>query len=166
MLFLWVLFLIQVLVPFLVRVQVPDPVSVPVPVPVPDQTWSRSLVPVPVLSYFWSRLWSRSQSRHISGPGLGPGPGQNFWSRHTVLNSHSKAIYFKHIVQQMTESTTPPEILGEEGIDNSNGLSLSHETREEDISIDCNPIPQSNSRAVSQPKEGICSSPWLSGELM
>ena len=44
------LFILQVLVPFFVMV----------PVQVPDQTWSRSLVPVPV--------------HHISGRGLGPGP--------------------------------------------------------------------------------------------
>ena len=74
-------FLITTPCPVLIMVPVLDPVLVPVPdlvsdldpVPDPDQSSSRSLVPVP--SYFWSRPWSRS--RHISGPGLGPGPGQN-----------------------------------------------------------------------------------------
>ena len=78
--FLWFLFFLQVLVQLMIMVLVPDQV----PVPVLDQTWSWSLVPVLVPSYFWSRPWTRS--RHISGPGLGPGPGpgQNFWSRHIV----------------------------------------------------------------------------------
>ena len=39
--------------------------------------WSRSLVPV----------------CHISGPGLSPGPGQHFWSRHTVtINGPANSI--------------------------------------------------------------------------
>ena len=33
----------------------------------------------------WSQPLSRSRYHHIFGPGLGPGPGQNFWSRHTVF---------------------------------------------------------------------------------
>ena len=49
-------------------------------------SWSRSLVPVPVPSYFRSRSWSRSWSHHISGLGLGP--GLNFWSRQTVYLAH------------------------------------------------------------------------------
>ena len=50
-------FLLQVLVTFFVMIQVP--------VLVLDQTWSRSLVPVPALapvqSNFWSRPWSQSK---------------------------------------------------------------------------------------------------------
>ena len=30
---------------------------------------------------FPARSWSRSWSCHIFGPGLGPGPGKNFWFR-------------------------------------------------------------------------------------
>ena len=78
-------FLLKVLVTFFVMAPVLDPVLVPVPVPVPDQTWSRSLVPDPIPSYLWSRPWSRS--RHISGPGHGPGSGHKFWSRHSVVSA-------------------------------------------------------------------------------
>ena len=81
--------LLKVLVPFLVMFQVPFPVLVS------DQTWFRSLVPVP--SYFWSRPWSQSRSSHISGPVLGPGTGHNFWSRHRVTIWTIYGLYMEYI---------------------------------------------------------------------
>ena len=76
-------------------------------------------------------------------------------SKCTFFISFKNSLFDKHIVQQTNENTNSPEILREEGIDNS--IDLPQETREEDISIDCNPTPQSYPHVVSQPKEGICS---------
>ena len=80
---LWIFFITSAC-PVLDQVPVPDLV----PVPVPDQNWSQSLVPVPVLgpgpviflvpalvpvpSYFWSRPWSRSKFLVPSHSGGGP----------------------------------------------------------------------------------------------
>ena len=73
----------------------------------PSSRLRPKLVPVQVLSYFWSQPWSQSWSRHISGPGLGPGPSQNFWSRHTV----ARWLYQAMSIVDMMPSDLPVPIL-------------------------------------------------------
>ena len=87
----FLLFLLQVLVPHLVKVPVLDP-------PLSrSQSWSQTKPgPGP---------WSRFRSRHLSGPSLGPGPGpgQNFWSLHTVplikKNSPENIVHYGVLVR-------------------------------------------------------------------
>ena len=62
-----------------------EPGPVPVPVPMigssPGNTWSRGLVPVPVLVIYGLDVWSQSWSRLYFGPGTSPGhdPGPVAW---------------------------------------------------------------------------------------
>ena len=54
--------------------------------PSPGPEPKRVLVLGPGVIIYWTRPWSQSWSRPVSGPGLGsvPGPINNFWSCHTV----------------------------------------------------------------------------------